>query len=367
MLLRTLLGLLVATAVAARTCNLRPLGAGRDDTGQILAAIDRCGTSGVVNLAPGVFNITQYVGSISLNFLTFENRKMTWTLNNAVVHLHGTLSFVPDVQFWLNASNTYRVVDIQSQASWFVLTGKNFVVDAHGTGGIDGNGQTWWDFFTTRTREDGDGRPISLTLFEAQDAVVRNFKIFAQPFWCNTVARSSRVLYDGMTCNATNTNPAFAGQKYPFARLGNDDLIALGSIVPNTDGINTYRSDRVTMLNWDIICGDDCLAIKGNSTNIIARDITCRGGNGIAVGSLGMCILSSCHLLRSVLILSHRPIRRYGAARTLQPTVNADASAAGYRRECYDGKPADDSPAHSRSAEHEEWRASFFPRGLRRR
>lgn len=32
-------------------------------------------------------------------------------------------------------------VGYQSQASWFVLTGKNFVVDAHNQGGIDGNGQ----------------------------------------------------------------------------------------------------------------------------------------------------------------------------------------------------------------------------------
>ncbi|KAJ3524951.1 hypothetical protein NM688_g8475 [Phlebia brevispora] len=39
-----------------------------------------------------------------------------------------------------------------------------------------------------------------------------------------------------------------------------------------------------------ITCGDDCLAIKGNSTNILARNITCRGGNGIAVGSLGQYV-----------------------------------------------------------------------------
>lgn len=29
----------------------------------------------------------------------------------------------------------------QSQASWFVVTGENFVIDGHNTGGIDGNGQ----------------------------------------------------------------------------------------------------------------------------------------------------------------------------------------------------------------------------------
>lgn len=37
------------------------------------------------------------------------------------------------------------------------------------------------------------------------------------------------------------------------------------SLVPNTDGIDTYRSDNVALLNWDITCGDDCLAIKGVS------------------------------------------------------------------------------------------------------
>lgn len=29
----------------------------------------------------------------------------------------------------------------KSQSSWFVVTGKDFVIDAHNTGGIDGNGQ----------------------------------------------------------------------------------------------------------------------------------------------------------------------------------------------------------------------------------
>ncbi|KAI0794789.1 pectin lyase fold/virulence factor, partial [Fomes fomentarius] len=55
-------------------------------------------------------------------------------------------------------------------------------------------------------------------------------------------------------------------------------------------GIDKYRSDRISLLRWDITCGDDCLAIKGNSTNIVAKDITCRGGNGIAFGSLGQYV-----------------------------------------------------------------------------
>ncbi|KAK7683589.1 hypothetical protein QCA50_013427 [Cerrena zonata] len=196
---------------------------------------------------------------------------MTWNLENSKVDLHGYLNFKPDVEYWLNSNNTYRVVFIQSQASWFVITGHDFTIDAHNTGGINGNGQTWWSFYGNRSRSDGDGRPIAFTLSNVTRGTVRDFRIESQPFWCNTVAQSQGVVYDGMMCNATNTDPLYAGQ----------------NIVPNTDGINTYRSDNVSLLNWDITCGDDCLAIKGNSTNIVARNITCRGGNGIAVGSLG--------------------------------------------------------------------------------
>ena len=49
--------------------------------------------------------------------------------------------FKPDIQYWLNPNNTYRVVFIQNQASWFVVTGHDFTVDAHSEGGINGNGQ----------------------------------------------------------------------------------------------------------------------------------------------------------------------------------------------------------------------------------
>ncbi|KAJ3716650.1 pectin lyase-like protein [Lentinula raphanica] len=239
---------------ADKECTVSPLGDGQDDTDQVLAAISQCGTNGTITFTEGSFNIT---------------RKMIWELESATVHLFGYMNFVPDVEYWLNMSNTYQVVFIQSQSSWFVVTGSDFEIDAHNTGGIQGNGQTWWNFFSNRTREDGDGRPIALTLYNATRGIIRNFRIESQPFWCNCVAESEDVLYDGMLCNATNTNPEFAGT----------------NLVPNTDGIDTYRSNNITLLNWDITCGDDCLAC--NTTNLLVRNVTCNGGNGIAFGSLG--------------------------------------------------------------------------------
>ncbi|TDL27845.1 pectin lyase-like protein [Rickenella mellea] len=242
-----------------KICTLFPLGHGRDDTDQVLKAIQKCGQSGRTIFLPGEYNIT---------------RKMTWNLENSVVDLFGFLNFEPNIDFWMQANNTYRVVFIQSQASWFVLTGKNFVVDAHKLGGIHGNGQPWWEHFQTVPRADGDGRPLALTLFNVTGGTVRNFHIESPPFWCNAVSQSTNVIYDGMKCNATNTNATFAGK----------------NIVPNTDGIDTYRSTNVQLLNWDVTCGDDCLAIKGNSSNILAKNIVCRGGNGIAFGSLGQYV-----------------------------------------------------------------------------
>ncbi|KAF9037384.1 pectin lyase-like protein [Hymenopellis radicata] len=241
---------------AAKLCRLSPLGEGLDDTDQVEHAIAKCGHSGSTVFGAGTYNIT---------------RKMTWDLRSAKVDLYGFLSFTGEVEYWLQPENTYRVVFIQSQASWFVVTGEDFVIDAHNVGGVQGNGQPWWNYFQNHTKADGDGRPISLTLHQVNRAQVKGFRIESPPFWCNTVAESSHVTYEGMLCNATNTNPAFAGK----------------NVVPNTDGICTYRSDHVKLLNWDITCGDDCLAIKGNSTNILARNITCHGGNGIAFGSLG--------------------------------------------------------------------------------
>ncbi|KAF4613285.1 hypothetical protein D9613_011052 [Agrocybe pediades] len=245
-----------ASPQIGKTCRLRPLGNGRDDTDQVEAAIAKCGHFGETVFEPGSYNIT---------------RKMTWDLVSAKVDLNGYLSFVPNIDFWLNANNTYRVIFIQSQASWFVITGSDFEIDAHNSGGIQGNGQPWWSHFQTVPREDGDGRPVSLTIWKAARGVIRNFRIESPPFWSSAVAQSSDILLDGMFINATNEDPLYIGK----------------NVVPNTDGIDTYRSERVTMLNWDVTCGDDCLAFKGNSTDIIARNITCRGGNGIAIGSVG--------------------------------------------------------------------------------
>jgi galacturan 1,4-alpha-galacturonidase len=53
---------------------------------------------------------------------------MTWDLQNSVVDLYGTLSFAPDVAYWLDAANTYRVVFIQVPSLVGASTDPHFLI-----------------------------------------------------------------------------------------------------------------------------------------------------------------------------------------------------------------------------------------------
>ncbi|CDO68598.1 hypothetical protein BN946_scf184996.g29 [Trametes cinnabarina] len=198
---------------------------------------------------------------------------MQWNLVNSHVDLHGQLNFIFDLPYWMDPAHTYRAIFIQSQASWFVVTGQDFTIDAHRTGGIVGNGQHWWSWYGNATRLDGDGRPVALSLVNVTRGTVRDFTVDSPPFWCNAVADARDVVYDGMRCIAQNADATYFGQ----------------NIVWNTDGIDTFRADNITLRNFDITSGDDCLAIKGVKAlehSQIARERT-NESTGIAFGSLG--------------------------------------------------------------------------------
>ena len=113
----------------------------------------------------------------------------------------------------MDPANTYRAIFIQSQASWFVVSGRDFTLDAHGTGGIVGHGQRWWSWYGNATRLDGDGRPVALSLANVTRGTVRAFTVDGPPFWCNAVVDAQDVLYDGMRCIAENADETYFGQK----------------------------------------------------------------------------------------------------------------------------------------------------------
>lgn len=55
----------------------------------------------------------------------------------------------------------------------------------------------------------------------------------------------------------------------------------------NTDGADTIFADNITFRGWTIDNGDDSIAMKANSTNILIEDCTFYRGLGVAIGSIG--------------------------------------------------------------------------------
>lgn len=60
-----------------------------------------------------------------------------------------------------------------------------------------------------------------------------------------------------------------------------------GSSTINTDGADTMWSDNIHFDRWHVRNGDDCIALKANSTNISITNSVFYDGIGIAVGSIG--------------------------------------------------------------------------------
>lgn len=44
---------------------------------------------------------------------------------------------------------------------------------------------------------------------------------------------------------------------------------------------------NVTLTNFVYQGGDDCIAIKPRSYDVTIQNVTCNGGNGVAIGSVG--------------------------------------------------------------------------------
>jgi len=117
-----------------------------------------------------------------------------------------------------------------------------------------------------RNNSNEPGRPITITFFNSTNLYVDNLNITQPQFWATFVSHSHNVTMDNVYVNATS----------------HDEW---GTV--NTDGCDTWNSRDIFMTNWTVTNGDDCIAAKGNTTNLIVRNATCYGGAGMTIGSVG--------------------------------------------------------------------------------
>ena len=239
-----------------RTCTVTAHGGEHDDVPNILKAFEECGTNGRV-----VFPTQQtyWIG-----------QKLNPVLHNVDIEWRGTWLFSDDLNYWRNSS--YPIA-FQNHHAGFIITGDNIRIDGHDTGGINGNGDRW---YTVEAGNTQPGRPMPFVFWNVSDVSVSNFFVKQPQLWSLNIMNGTNMNFHNIICNATAT-------KAPFG----------DNWVQNTDGFDTMDVNNVVLENFVYQGGDDCIAIKPRSYNVKARNVTCHGGNGIAVGSLGQYLEDS--------------------------------------------------------------------------
>ncbi|KAJ7255370.1 polygalacturonase [Mycena rebaudengoi] len=233
------------------TCTVLPSGNFTDDSPAIISAFKLCGQGGQIEF----LNETYWI----------EKVMNTTGLRNVQIDLHGTLLWSADnISYWLNNS---LPTGYQNQSSAWFLGGDNITFNGFGYGTFDGNGQIWYDF--TKGVSNLAGRPHALTIWETTNSRFQGIRFVQSQMWTMTIAYSSFVdMIDIFVSSKSNSSQP--------AR--------------NTDGADTLGSHHILFRRWEVDNGDDSIAMKRNSSDILIEDSIFRTGLGVAIGSIGQYI-----------------------------------------------------------------------------
>ncbi|PWY63191.1 polygalacturonase [Aspergillus eucalypticola CBS 122712] len=237
-------------------CTVRANGGHQDDVPNIMAAFKECGNGGTI-----IFPEDQSYWIAT---------RLHPTLKDVAIEWRGKWTFSDNLTYWRN--NSYPVA-FQNHHAGFIISGDNITINGYGTGGIDGNGNTWY------TAEKGDtqpGRPMPFVFWNVSEVIVDSFYVKDPPLWSINIMNGTNMRFNNIYCNATAVDAPW-GDNW----------------VQNTDGFDTMDAVNIQLTNFVYQGGDDCIAIKPRSYNIDVQNVTCRGGNGIAIGSLGQYLEDS--------------------------------------------------------------------------
>ncbi|KAK2730900.1 extracellular exo-polygalacturonase [Colletotrichum kahawae] len=218
-------GVEVAIGHGRPQCTVTADGDKQSDVDNILNAFDRCGNSGSI-----IFPENQKY---------WIDRKLKPHVKDVQIQWRGEWTFSDNIIHW--RSDSY-FIEFQNHRAAFILTGDGIHIDGHGTGGIHGNGNTW---YTSEAGETVEGRPMPFVFWNVSDVSVRNFHIKQPQFWAYNIMNGTDMVFQNISSNATSTK---APGRYNW--------------VQNTDGFDL-------------------------------EDITGHGGNGISIGSLGQYLEDS--------------------------------------------------------------------------
>ena len=239
-----------------KTCTVYANGSQQDDVPHIKEAFETCGTDGIV-IFPA--SETYWIAS-----------RLNPTFNNVHIEWRGVWQYSDNLTYWRN--NGYPIV-FQNHHAGFIISGSRINITGYGTGGIDGNGNVWYNAEQNITHP---GRPMPFVFWNVSEVAVTDFFVKDPQLWSLNIMNGTNMRFSGIYCNATALNAPY-GVNW----------------VQNTDGFDTMDVNNVWLENFVYEGGDDCIAIKPRSYNVNVNNVTCAGGNGIAIGSLGQYLEDS--------------------------------------------------------------------------
>ncbi|KAJ6597963.1 pectin lyase fold/virulence factor [Mycena sp. CBHHK59/15] len=196
-----------------------------DDSPAIVEVFSLCGQGGRIEF----LNETYWI----------EKVMNTTGLNDAVIDLRGTLLWsTANISYWLNNS---LPIGFQNQTSAWFLGGNNILFDGHSYGTFNCNGQIWYDF--TKGVSNLAGRPHALTIWNTHNSTFTGIRFVQSQMWTMTILASSYV-----------------------------DMLDIFVSSTSNDSVHN---------------GDNSIAMKRNSSDVLIEDSVFYIGTGIAIGSTG--------------------------------------------------------------------------------
>jgi polygalacturonase len=231
------------TGAAATQCNVKDYGAVGDgvanDTDAFVKAFEACTEKG------GPSTVYVPPGSYSVWPLVFERSECTDVFFNMTGALLAPSS--PLAYQWVKNVSYLLFRECQ-----------NLTLHGWGAGVVDGQGQVWWDLFKLYAIPD---RPKLVMIEDSDGVTIRDIRLENSPMYHIVPEESANVLIEGVEISAPGDSP-------------------------NTDGIDPTGSRHVVIRNCIIGTGDDNVAVKAGSEDVLVEDCLFLSGHGCSIGSI---------------------------------------------------------------------------------
>eukprot|EP00928_Gymnodinium_smaydae_P049918 TRINITY_DN33529_c0_g1_i2.p1 TRINITY_DN33529_c0_g1~~TRINITY_DN33529_c0_g1_i2.p1 ORF type:complete len:306 (-),score=14.74 TRINITY_DN33529_c0_g1_i2:486-1403(-) len=186
-------------------------------------------------------------------------------LDSVGIQIDRTLAFSRNTKLW-PLKDTHKVADCLH-----MLNMKHVTLTSSSKGTIDGHGSAWWGIPLIGYLFRQENRPKLLQVDGCKHCVFKNILLKDSPYWTFSIqGEDLEIHHVDIDVRRTRSQSHGVNDSSAF----------------NTDGIDLVDARRVWIHDCNIWNQDDCVAIKGSTTDVLVERVFA-SGLGLAIGSVG--------------------------------------------------------------------------------